>query len=378
MDQQLSTLATELENDQQTLQRELDEIELLLKQAASEVERNESRRVQAEQRLAQVEGDRSAPPEAVAEARGQVLTQTRRATLMQAQLDVLGGKQRALQRYRERVASALPVVRAVAASGTAASPRSAGAVAGSGAGSGSADSGDVLAAQEQMRREIARQMHDGPAQSIANIALQAQIVQRLFERDPARASHELNELVAMVQQALERTKTFIFDVRPMVLDDLGLVPTLRRSAAERSRRWSVPVRFESVGTDRRLATELESGLFRMIDDAVGAYIHVHATSVLVRLDWSDQSVRATISGVSPRGDQTAEQRAHAVVVAARRDKNLPGALATMIHEQEEVEANRNAGFPDNIRAEIEQRAAPLGVTVRVTDDRWQVELLAAS
>src|SRR5689334_4976449 len=119
MDQQLNTLADDLERDQQTLQRELDEIEMLLKQAASEVERNESRRVQAEERLALVERDQSSPPEAVAEARDQVLSQTRRSTLMQAQLDVLGGKQRALQRYRERVATALPVVRAVAASGTA-------------------------------------------------------------------------------------------------------------------------------------------------------------------------------------------------------------------------------------------------------------------
>jgi two-component system sensor histidine kinase DegS len=377
MDHQLNTLAEDLEQDQQTLQRELDEIALLLKQAASEVERNESRRVQAEERLALVERDQSSPVDVVAEARGLVISQTRRTTLMQAQLDVLGGKQRALQRYRERVEAALPVVRAVAASGAAVGSAPLGATSGHGQ-AHAADSGDVLAAQEQMRGEIARQMHDGPAQSIANIALQAQIVQRLFESDPQRAAQELNELVAMVQRALEATKTFIFDVRPMVLDDLGLVPTLRRSAAERSRRWSVPVRFESVGTDRRLKTEVESGLFRMIDDAVASYIHVHATSVLIRLDWSEETVRATIGGASPHGDQTAEQRAHAVVVAARRDKNLPGALATMIHEQEEVEAARNAGLPDNVRAEMEQRATPLGITVTVSDDGWQLELLAAS
>ena len=146
-----------------------------------------------------------------------------------------------------------------------------------------------LAAQEQLRREIARQMHDGPAQSIANIALQAQIVERLFERDPARASAELSELVAMVQQALEATKTFIFDVRPMVLDDLGLVPTLRRSAAgaqpptdecrgslrvgrhgpapaERDREWPFP-----DGRRRRRA-----------------YHRLFApTAVMVRLDWAE-------------------------------------------------------------------------------------------
>src|SRR3954454_19377539 len=219
MNDQLTALADDLERDQQTLQRELDEIEMLLKQTATEAERNESRRVQAEERLATIERDTTAPMEVVTEARGQLLTQTRRATLMQAQLDVLGGKQRALQRYRDRVVAALPLVKAAAAA-PGVPPEVASSANGRATG-GAGMSGDVLAAQEQMRREIARQMHDGPAQSIANIALQAQIVQRFFEREPARAAHELNELVAMVQQALDATKSFIFDVRPMVLDDLG-------------------------------------------------------------------------------------------------------------------------------------------------------------
>ena len=74
----------------------------------------------------------------------------------------------------------------------------------------------------------------------------------------------------MVQRTLEATKTFIFDVRPMVLDDLGLVPTLRRVARDRSRRAQVPVEFDSLGTDRRLPMELESAVFRIVDESVAA------------------------------------------------------------------------------------------------------------
>jgi len=372
----LTTLADELEQDQATIQRELEEIALLLRQAGTEVERHEGRRVQAEERLAQIERDNRAPEQLV-EARVQLLTQTRRATTMQSQVEVLGGKQRVLQRYHDRIDEALPVIRAAALGGGAALAGPGAPLAASGsAGNGPAGavSAVVLAAQEQMRREIARQMHDGPAQSIANIALQAQIVQRLFERDPARAAQALAELVAMVQQALDATKTFIFDVRPMVLDDLGLVPTLRRSAAERTRRSGVGIHFDSVGTDGRLGTEVESGLFRMIDDAVTAYVAVRATAVTIRLDWSEDAVRVTIAGRSPRAEQTAEQRAKATVAAARRDRALPGALASMIHEQEGVEAARNAGLPESIVTEIEQRAAGLGIAVTVTDDRWQIEL----
>lgn len=370
MNEQLIALGDELEREHQTLQRELDEIELLLRQAGTEAERYESRRVQAEERLAQIERDPNADEQALADARTQVLTQTRRATLMQAQNDVLSGKQRSLVRYRARLATTVPIIRSAAAGpDVAAAPSS------SNGRAGAADSGDVLAAQEQMRRAIARQMHDGPAQSIANIALQAQIVQRLFERDPARAAPELNELVAMVQQALEQTKTFIFDVRPMVLDDLGLVPTLRRSTAERSRRSGVPLRFESVGPDGRLPTEIESALFRIADDAVVGYLAVEATTVVLRLDWSEETLRATVTGTAPGADQTSDQRARAAVAAARRDRALPQALAMMIHEQETDEAAPDDGLRDNVLSEIEQRAKSLGMTLNVSEDRWQIELI---
>ncbi len=372
MNPQLSALAEELERDQATVQRELDEIDLLLKQAASEAERHEARRVQAEERLAAVERDPTLPSDTVAEARSQLMSQTRRATLMQSQLDVLGGKQRALQRYRERVGSTLPVVRDAASVALGDAPAGA-----SGGSAGGGGSGDVLAAQEQMRREIARQMHDGPAQSIANIALQAQIVQRLFERDPDRARHELGELVGMVQQALDQTKSFIFDVRPMVLDDLGLVPTLRRSARERSHRAGRTVRFELVGADGRLPTEIESGLFRIVDDAVVAFLSMSALEILVRLDWSDNALRTTIAGRSAASDITAEAKARATVAAARRDRSIPEALATMIHEQESDAAARNAGLPEKVRAEIEQRATPLGLGMTLSEDRWQLELTTA-
>ena len=92
----------------------------------------------------------------------------------------------------------------------------------------------------------------------------------------------------MVQQTLEATKSFIFDVRPMVLDDLGLVPTLRRAARERGRRAGVPVDFDSMGQDRRLPMDLESGLFRILDEAMAAYLGARAERVAVRLDWAEQ------------------------------------------------------------------------------------------
>ena len=113
----------------------------------------------------------------------------------------------------------------------------------------------ILTAQEDLRREIARQMHDGPAQSLTNIVLQAQIVDRLMTKDPEKAQAEVGQLIAMVQRTLDATKTFIFDVRPMVLDDLGLVPTLRRASRDRGaacrRAGGLRIRGRGSATARR-------------------------------------------------------------------------------------------------------------------------------
>jgi two-component system, NarL family, sensor histidine kinase DegS len=367
MDRTLLQLADELAADQVTLERELAEIELLLRQATSETERHEARRVQAEERMAVLEHNNPDAPE-LSEARSTLINQTRRVAVMQTQLDVLAGKQRALQRFHDRLAEIVPVVREAPAADAS-------------DGNGAAvkqSAGEDLAAQEQLRRDIARQMHDGPAQSIANIALQAHVVQRLFEKQPEQAQAELAELVRMVEHALAATKEFIFDVRPMVLDDLGLVPTLRRSSLERGRRAGVAVRFESVGADRRLKSELESALFRVIDDAMAGYLSGSPAELAVRLNWTPDSVSATLQASTAAATQSAASRAHAVVDAARRERTMPAALASMIREQEHDDTLRATGLPENTWQEIQQRADAAQLKVALSNDRATLEVSTAT
>ena len=156
-----------------------------------------------------------------------------------------------------------------------------------------------MSAQEDLRREIARAMHDGPAQSLTNIVLQAAIVERLLDRDPDSARGELRLLVSMVQQTLDATKNFIFDVRPMVLDDLGVVPTLRRMTRDRGRRAKIPVEFESLGQDRRLPMDVESTIFRILDEALAAYLALAPERVQVRLDWTEELEARVIAERTP-------------------------------------------------------------------------------
>jgi len=361
---QAGDLRTRLEAEHSKLERELAEMDMLMQQATTEAERYEGRRQQAAQRLEALEQDQGAAPEALREANAQLLNQTRRAALMQSQTEVLQGKQRGLQRLNSLVDDVLGSLdTAVSGERPPAADEN---------GRDEGPSREVLAAQEEMRREIARQMHDGPAQSIANIALQAEVVQRLFTREPSQAAIELGQLVEMVQHALEATKTFIFDVRPMVLDDLGLVPTLRRTAAERSRRSSIEVGFQSAGIDRRLPPELESGLFRLIDDAVVGYLARQPVSVAVVLEWNDSGVQAVVRARPPEVEAPESSKARAVIEAAQRDKRLPAALVTMIHDQERKEA-AESGLPEEVWLEIRQRAASTGFEVTLSPDGWQFE-----
>ena len=389
-------LAGRIDSELATLDAELTEIDLLVQQARVEADRHEMKRSQTADRVATLKGTPAANQTDLAELTGQLVQLTRRAIMMESQVDVLAGKQKALSRFRDTLATYSRDLHAAAADGTwsasgGGGTGTAGGVAGQPGGLATQPGGPlmigdgtggeipaavsrlILTAQEDLRRDIARAMHDGPAQSLTNIVLQAQIVDRLVERDPALARAEVKALVAMVQLTLEATKSFIFDVRPMVLDDLGLLPTIRRAARDRGRRAQIVVDFDSLGSDRRLPMELESGLFRMIDQALAGYLSTNPRRVVIRLDWGDQ-IEARIAAV-------AEEPATRPDELPAPDATTPAALSQMIDERRAAqasaaEAGRSHVLPVKSWREIVQRAATLGVVAELLADGSEVRLVA--
>jgi two-component system sensor histidine kinase DegS len=387
----VSELAARMAEETVRLDKELSEVELLIAQARTESTRHETRRAAAAEKLtaALAAAAASGEPVDTTELNSQLVLLTKRAALMESQVDVLEGKQRALTRFRDAItgyAEALGLV-PDAAEGPVTPP--AGKSARKGAvGNGATDpigslppavSRLLLGAQEDMRREIARAMHDGPAQSLTNIVLQAQIVERLVRTDPAQASKEVGQLVSMVQQTLDATKSFIFEVRPMVLDDLGLVPTLRRAARDRGRRAGVPVEFESMGQDRRLPMDLESGLFRILDEALAGYLEARAERITFRLDWSADQL-----DMSMTASRTAAPTEPPVAADAPSSKDLPPALAVMMEERradartaaETAQRDSIVELSSTTWREIQSRANTLGLTVELSADGSELRLLA--
>ena len=385
----LPELSGRMADELAQLDGELAEVDLLIAQARTEAARHEARRAAAAEKLttataAATSAGATLDPTIAADLNAQLVLLTKRAALMESQVDVLEGKRRALGRYRDALAlyaealgafGDVPLAPRPAKGTRRRRPRPRPSPDPNGV--PPAVSRLLLGAQEDLRREIARAMHDGPAQSLTNIVLQAQIVERLVTTDPAKAGGEVRQLVAMVQQTLEATKSFIFDVRPMVLDDLGLVPTLRRAARERGRRAGVPVEFDSMGQDRRLPMDLESGLFRILDEALAAYLGVRAERVSIRLDWSDQ-VEARVSA----SRNAAEAKVEAMPEAGA-DADLPPALAAMMEDRradarDAVEAARRDAIvvlPPSTWREIQSRASTLGLVAELSADGAELRLV---
>jgi len=156
----------------------------------------------------------------------------------------------------------------------------------------------IILAQEDERRRIAREIHDGPAQSMANLILRTDIAERMLakgEYDVVKT--ELADLKQNVRTELEEVRKIIFNLRPMALDDLGLVPTIRKLTQDFEEKMKIRTRFELRGKERRLATGMEVALFRLVQESLtNVAKHADATHATVEMSFlGDSAVRVVIS-----------------------------------------------------------------------------------
>jgi two-component system sensor histidine kinase DegS len=147
---------------------------------------------------------------------------------------------------------------------------------------------------EDERMRIARDMHDGPAQSMANLVLQAEILEKLLARDPQLVVDELADFKDGVRAVLDETRRLIFDLRPMMLDDLGLVPTLNGLIKDYEKR-GLRVGLTVTGEAGRLPGALEPTVFRIIQEAMtNAKKHSHARSLEILVSFEPHSITAAV------------------------------------------------------------------------------------
>jgi len=296
-DASLTNFLEETRKTYEQTQRDLKEIDILIKQSSAEVERLAQRNAQLSSYTRQLQSNfETLPREDIKEAYEAVNDVQQRLYTMRGQLEKLQSDQRNLERMADFQRRLLEFSGGL----DDFSPDTAG---------GRPDQSNVIRViqtEEAVRQGLVRKMHDTVASSISNFILQAEICQRFFDNNPDRARTELNALKSSAGTTFSNVKDFIFDLRPMMLDDLGVVPTLRRYTESFSEKNGIPVPITVTGVERRLESHIEVTIFRNVQELLqNALTHAQASQLQVSLDLAPDKVTAVVED-NGRGFNTDE------------------------------------------------------------------------
>jgi two-component system, NarL family, sensor histidine kinase DegS len=282
---------TPLEDARKSIQTELDEtiralreITLMLEQSQVEVSKLTQRNASITTHLQQIQAKGAAIAfDELKMSYDSALDAQQRLFVMRGQLEKLQSDQSHLQRYRTSLEKVLALLEQPTETGKGPVK------------SAQASIESIIKAQESERQRLSRQMHDGPAQALSNFILQTEIAMRLMDVNPVQAREELNNLKASAMSTFQKVRNFIFELRPMMLDDLGLVPTIKRYADTFKEQASMEISVTVSGQERRLESYVEVMIFRALQELLGnASRHSQATLIKIMVDMSDVSVKMTV------------------------------------------------------------------------------------
>jgi len=126
----------------------------------------------------------------------------------------------------------------------------------------------IIKAQEDERKRVAREVHDGPAQSMSNVVMKAEICEKLIDIDIGKAKEELQGLKQIVRNSLRDVRKIIYDLRPMSLDDLGLLPTLQRYLETFQEETKINSYFRTRGNAVEFKPVISLAVFRIVQESL--------------------------------------------------------------------------------------------------------------
>lgn len=276
--QEISDYKSELDETQ----RALREITLMTEQSQGELAKLTQRNTAITSHLQQVQ-KQGAGVEELKMAYDSALDALQRLFVMRGQLEKLQNDKVHLEKYKN-ILEKMVLGAGEAQSSASASSRNQ-----------MASVEMIVNAQEAERQRLSRQMHDGPAQALSNFILQTEIAMRLLDVDPAQAKDELGSLKTSAMGTFQKVRNFIFELRPMMLDDLGLIPTLRKYSDAFKEQTGLDVSVTVTGTERRLEPYLEVMIFRAVQELLGnSARHSQASMVKVHLDLGNDFLRISV------------------------------------------------------------------------------------
>jgi len=153
----------------------------------------------------------------------------------------------------------------------------------------------IIKAQEEERQRVARDIHDGPAQSMSNVVLKAEICERLIDVDLNKAREELGNLKKIVRDSLQDVRKIIYNLRPMSLDDLGLIPTLQRYVLTFQEESGISVSFNTMGNQPELESVVSLTVFRIVQEALNNIAkHAKADNAVIKIEFLKRDLKMYI------------------------------------------------------------------------------------
>ncbi len=165
----------------------------------------------------------------------------------------------------------------------------------------------IIRAQEEERLRVSRELHDGPAQDVANLMLETSIIERLVDVDADEARMNLQEHRRHLKDCLHSIRQIIFDMRPMSLDDLGLVAAVEQLIRQLHDRMMLEVKLSVDGEETAVAPHVKIGLFRIIQESLNnVYRHAGTKQATLRLLYTETAISVLVEDDGNGFDMEAE------------------------------------------------------------------------
>lgn len=175
----------------------------------------------------------------------------------------------------------------------------------------------VLSAQEDERRRLARELHDETSQAITSIIVGL----RTLEEAHPEIRERTGELRKQASATLEEIHNLIMELRPRVLDELGLVPALRRHVSDFGRKHSLSIDFQTVGKEVRLPAPVENCLYRVVQEALTNVVrHAGASGASVVISIVPPLVTAIVEDDGHGFDPNSDIGVHSLGLAGMRER----------------------------------------------------------
>ena len=164
----------------------------------------------------------------------------------------------------------------------------------------------IIDAEGEARKKLARELHDGPTQSVAAIAMRLNYMRLLLGREPEKVKEELAKLEALARRTTKEIRTMLFTLRPVILETQGLVAALEQYLKQLGEEAGLVVHLEAPDLGDRLDTEIEGVAFSIVEEAVNnAKKYAQARNIWVHLGFEDNLFVVTVED-DGRGFDVAE------------------------------------------------------------------------